>query len=247
MSGLFKFIGASGILFLLLGGVVFAEGYKEIGTAEVKALMEKDKKVQVVFPLSKIEYDNLHIAGSLHIPLGEFKAKLPADHTTPLVFYCIGDRSTTSWRAAESAIKLGYLNVYAYREGLPAWVAAGYPTATVEKIPDAWVEKISTEQLAAKLTGNENIVLLDCNLESDVQKLKIDSPRRVYIPLEELHTRYKELPKNRTIAVICLTGMRSPAAARFLLSKGFSSVVSVDGGVQRWVVEKRPIIRNIGG
>jgi rhodanese-related sulfurtransferase len=62
-----------------------------------------------------------------------------------------------------------------------------------------------------------------------------------------LHTRYKELPRNKEIAVICLTGSRSPTAVRFLLSKGFPTVFSVDGGVQKWVAEKRPIIRNIGG
>lgn len=248
MTGLVKIISVA-IFFLVLvfGGQVFAAGYAEIGTAEVRDLMEKDKNVLVVFPLSKIEYENLHIAGSVHIPMDELEKKLPANHGKPLIFYCMGERSTASWRAASIAVKLGYLHVYAYREGLPAWAATGSPTMSAEKLPDSFVKKMTTEQLVAKLLNNENIILLDCNLKSDTEKLRVDSSKRVYIPLEELHLRYKELPRNKEIAVICLTGTRSPSAVRFLNAKGFPTVFSVDGGVQKWVAEKRPIIRNIGG
>lgn len=248
MAGLIKTIGVSSFfLALVFCGQVFAAGYAEIDTAEVKALMAKDKNVLVVFPLSKIEYDNLHIAGSVHIPMDELAKKLPADHSKPLIFYCLGERSTASWRAATIAAKLGYLHVYAYREGLAAWAATGYPTMSMEKLPDVFVRKMTTEQLVTKLLNNENVILLDCNLKSDTEKLRVDSSKRVYIPLEELHLRYKELPKNKEIAVICLTGTRSPNAVRFLTAKGFPTVFSVDGGVQKWVAEKRPIIRNIGG
>lgn len=248
MTGLGKIVSIF-VFFLALvfGGQAFADGYQEIGTAQVKALMAKDKNILVVFPLSKIEYDNLHIAGAVHIPIEELEKKLPADHSQPLIFYCIGEKSTASWRAANIATKLGYLHVYAYREGLPAWVAAGNATMSGEKLPDGWVQKVTTEQVYAKLTSNDNVVLLDCNLKADTQKLRVDSPKRICIPLEELHTRYKELPRNKEIVVICLTGSRSPTAVRFLLTKGFSTVFSVDGGVQKWVAEKRPIIRNIGG
>lgn len=248
MTDLVKIISVSSFfLALVFGGQAFANGYQEIGTAEVKALMEKDKKTLTVFPLSKIEYDNLHIAGAVHIPIEELEQKLPADHSQPLIFYCIGEKSTASWRAAAIASKLGYLHVYAYREGLPAWVTAGNPTMSLEKLPNGWVQKMTTEELSAKLLHNDNVVLLDCNLKADTQKLRVDSAKRIYIPLEELHSRYKELPRNKEIAVICLTGSRSPTAVRFLLSKGFPTVFSVDGGVQKWVAEKRPIIRNIGG
>lgn len=248
MTRLVKIISVS-VFFLALvfGGPAFANSYSEIDTAAAKALTEKDKNILIIFPLSKIEYDNVHIAGAVHIPMEELEKKLPADHNKPLIFYCIGEKSTASWRAASIAAKLGYLHVYAYREGLPAWVAAGYPTMSVEKLADGWVQKMTTEQLVAKLLNNGNVILLDCNLKADTEKLRVDSPKRVYIPLEELHTRYKELPKNKEIAVICLTGTRSPTAVRFLLAKGFPVVFSVDGGVQKWVAEKRPIIRNIGG
>lgn len=248
MTDLVKIISVSSFfLALVFGGQAFADGYQEIGTAEVKSMMAQDKNTLVVFPLSKIEYDNQHIAGSVHIPIEELAKKLPADHSKQIIFYCIGEKSTASWRAAAIATQLGYLHVYAYREGLPAWVAAGNPTMSGEKLPESWVQKVSTEELSAKLLHNDNVVLLDCNLKADTQKIRVDSPKRVYIPLEELHTRYKELPRNKEIVVICLTGSRSPTAVRFLLSKGYPSVFSVDGGVQKWVAEKRPIIRNIGG
>lgn len=248
MNGALRFCGVIASLFLvfLWGGEALANGYLEIGTEEVKALMEKEKNVLLVFPLSKIEYDDLHISGAVNIPLTELETRLPADHTAPVIFYCIGEKSTASLRAASTAAKLGYRRVYAYLEGLPAWVAAGYPTTSLERLPNGWVPKITTEELSARLAKNGNLVVLDCGLEADTQRLRIDTPKRIYIPLEALHTRYKELPKNKEIAVICLTGTRSMAAARFLAAKGFATQ-SVDGGVQKWAVEKRPIVRNLGG
>lgn len=247
MSALVKILIVSVFfLALLCGGQAFANDYKEISTKEAKALIEKDKNILTIFPLSKIEYDYLHIAGSVHIPIEELAKKLPTDLNKPLIFYSIGG-STTSGRAASMAKKLGYQHVYDYREGLPAWVAAGYPTTSVEKLTGGWVNKMTIAEIFSKLKKNEKIVLLDCNLKSDIEKIRIDSPTRVYIPLEELHIRYKELPKDKEIAVICLTGIRSQNAARFLTSKGFSAVFSVEGGVQEWVAEKKPIIRNVGG
>lgn len=54
-------------------------------------------------------------------------AKLPADKAKPLVFYCNGSPCWKGYKAAAAAIKAGHGKVYWYRDGLPAWKAAGYP------------------------------------------------------------------------------------------------------------------------
>ena len=230
-------------LLLTLCAPLLAAPYQEIDTLLLKAMLDKDKNILLVYPLSKIEYNDLHIAGSIFIPLDDLKKKLPADHARPLVFYCLGEKCTASWRAAEIASKLGYQRVYAYRAGLPAWVAAGYPTESIEALPKTQVKKITTDELQQHLLNDANFVLLDTSLEADAEKFRIDSNKRIYIPFEELYDRYREIPRDKQIAVLCLKGTRAPTAVRFLTAKGFSNVVSVEGGIEQWIKEKKPVQR----
>lgn len=233
------------VLILAFCSPVVAASYQEIDTLLLKAMLDKDneKNILLVYPLSRIEYDDLHITGSVNIPLHELKKKLPEGRNRILVFYCLGEKCTASWRAAEVAVGLGYQKVYAYRAGLPAWVAAGYPTESPNPLPKVQVKKISTEELKQRLQSDDNFVLLDTSLEADAEKFYIDSPKRIAIPCEELHERYKELPRDKQIAVLCLKGTRSPAGVRYLIGKGFKDVVSVEGGIEKWIMEKKPVIR----
>lgn len=45
---------------------------------------------------------------------------------------------------------------------------------------------------------------------------------------------FRELPKDRPIAVICLTAHRSPMAADALLKSGFQQVFDLTGGMVEW-------------
>ena len=88
------------------------------------------------------EYAEKHIKGAKNIPFKEaytkesktstvdsFDAsKLPVDKTKPVVFYCNGSPCWKGYKAAAAAIKLGYKQVYWFRDGAPAWDAKGYPT-----------------------------------------------------------------------------------------------------------------------
>lgn len=216
------------------------KGYKEVNADQLKTMMAAGSPL-VVFPLSNIEYKDKHISGSVNIPLHKLKGGLPADKNRQLVFYCLGVKCTASWRAAEKAVKLGYENVYAFRAGLPAWIEAGYPTTTIEKLPKVKLAKISTDKLLSKMTSGDDFVLLDVCLKRDAQKFWIDSPRRIHIPFDELETRLSEIPKDKEVVVICLKGKRSPTAIRYLTAKGFKNLIQVDGGMQQWVLEGKPI------
>ena len=219
--------------------VFAAKQYPDLKAAEVKEMMATGD-VLVVFPLSPIEYDDLHIKYAVNVPMDLLATKLPQDKSKKMIFYCLGIKCVASWRAAEKALELGYENVYTFREGLPAWVDAGYPTVTTAKLPDVPVNRISTADLAARL-DNENFTLIDINLNADAQKFWIEHPNRVHVPLDELKARVSELDKSDEIAVMCLKGKRSPTAVRFLISQGFENVVMVEGGIQKWVLEGRPV------
>ncbi len=236
---LFALLGVVLLLPLFADYAVAANQYLDVDAATVKKMIETED-VLVVFPLSPIEFNDLHIKGSVNIPMERLSAELPMDKTRKLVFYCLGVKCVASWRAAEKAVELGYKKVYAFREGLPAWVAAGYPTVSLGKLPDFPVNTISTEELATSLES-DNFTLVDINLEEDAQKFWISHPQRIHIPLNELHLQCDQLDKSHRIAVMCLKGKRSPTAVRYLKSKGFDDVVSVDGGIQKWLLEGRPV------
>ena len=146
-----------------LGAIAEAKKYGEVDAKATKDMMEKEKSL-VVFPLSPIEFDDLHIRGSVNIPMDLLAEKLPQDKSQKIIFYCLGVKCVASWRAAEKAVSLGYKNVYAFREGLPGWTAAGYPTASIEKLPDVKIKRITTSELSGQLDNNL-VVLLDVNLD----------------------------------------------------------------------------------
>jgi rhodanese-related sulfurtransferase len=227
------------LVLVLTSGLCLAAKYQEIDVVGVKKLIDKGN-VLVVNPLSSIEFDNEHIPGSVNIPLENLVSGLPKDKAMPIVFYCLGEKCVYSWRAAEEAAELGYTNSYAFRGGIPAWKSAGYATESTLKLPDIEIPLVSTAQLAEMLK-TEDMVLLDINCEEDAAKFWIDSPKRLFIPLNDLKEKYATVPKNKKVVVLCLKGHRSPTAARYLVAKGFKDVSVVDGGIQKWVLEGRPV------
>jgi len=59
-------------------------------------------------------------------------------------------------------------------------------------------------------------------------------PGALSIPLGELENRINELPKDKTIYVVCRTGTRSDLAAQKLTEKGFTNVWNVVPGMSQW-------------
>jgi rhodanese-related sulfurtransferase/TusA-related sulfurtransferase len=59
-------------------------------------------------------------------------------------------------------------------------------------------------------------------------------PGALSIPLGELEDRINELPKDKTIYVVCRTGTRSDLAAQKLTEKGFANVWNVVPGMSQW-------------
>jgi len=86
------FIPFLSLLMFFFSSQVFGQGVQDITAPEVKNMMENDPRVVVINALSKIEYDGLHITGSISIPVINFRTSklLPVDKSTPLILYCMG-------------------------------------------------------------------------------------------------------------------------------------------------------------
>jgi NADPH-dependent 2,4-dienoyl-CoA reductase/sulfur reductase-like enzyme/rhodanese-related sulfurtransferase len=77
----------------------------------------------------------------------------------------------------------------------------------------------------------ERPFLLDVRTPQEVAAGNI--PGAVNIPVDELRSRLKELPRDREIAVYCQVGQRGYLATRILLQEGFSAV-NVGGGYKTY-------------
>jgi rhodanese-related sulfurtransferase len=61
------------------------------------------------------------------------------------------------------------------------------------------------------------------------------------IPLSQLEQRFREVPPDRDILLICRSGHRSLQAAKFLLAEGWERVTNVSGGMVSWEMHRLPV------
>jgi rhodanese-related sulfurtransferase len=60
------------------------------------------------------------------------------------------------------------------------------------------------------------------------------------IPLSQLGQRFREVPADRDILLICRSGHRSLQAAKFLQARGWERVTNVSGGMVSWQMHRLP-------
>lgn len=59
-------------------------------------------------------------------------------------------------------------------------------------------------------------------------------PRAKHISLGQLLQRLREVPKDKTVVVVCRSGSRSSRAVELLMEAGYRNVYNMSGGMQRW-------------
>ena len=88
-------------------------------------------------------------------------------------------------------------------------------------------------------------VLVDVREGDEVEQLAFDVPVIVNIPLSEFENRYKELPKDKDLVIVCHSGGRSVRAAGFLKNHGYDRVVNMKYGILRWAEKGFPLKGNL--
>ncbi len=61
------------------------------------------------------------------------------------------------------------------------------------------------------------------------------------IPLSQLGQRFREVPADRDVLLICRSGHRSLQAAKFLLAERWEHVTNVSGGMSSWEMHRLPM------
>jgi rhodanese-related sulfurtransferase len=106
--------------------------------------------------------------------------------------------------------------------------------------------QLSVEKVSEILKNQkDSYIILDVRAKEEFDLGHLDSA--MLIPVDELEARFGELSKDKPIIVYCRSGKRSATAAAILVSKGFSPVYDMTGGINAWTGKGYPVIvENVG-
>lgn len=205
------------------------EGIKEIQPVELIPLVtagpEKGNFVLVDSRPTK-RYDDAHIPGAISIQPDDVEGKgaalLPADKTTPLIFYCGGVTCGLSPASAATAKKMGYTNIKVLLKGVPGWKKAGQTLVA----SDSFIEK-------------GNIVLVDVRTEAESAAGHI--PRAVNIPLADLAASESDFPVKAPV-VVYGNGDDAIKAYKMIGKWGLKTVALVEGGLEGYVARGHQVV-----
>ena len=101
------------------------------------------------------------------------------------------------------------------------------------------IREVDTEAAAASLEANPATVVLDVREADEYEQGAL--PNAVHIPRGHLesHVEGRLADKDAPVLVYCAGGTRSAFAAKTLTELGYSNVVSVAGGFNKWKNEDR--------
>ena len=71
------------------------------------------------------------------------------------------------------------------------------------------------------------------------------APTARHLPMSELTARLDELPDDDPLYVVCRSGGRSARVVAYLAGQGYPAV-NVDGGMQVWAAQGRPVVADAG-
>lgn len=83
-------------------------------------------------------------------------------------------------------------------------------------------------------------LLIDVRENDEVAALAYDVPNSLHIPLSDFENRYLEIPKDKDVVMVCRSGGRSLRAAGFLVNHGYTNVVNMKHGIEKWVQKGFP-------
>jgi rhodanese-related sulfurtransferase len=100
------------------------------------------------------------------------------------------------------------------------------------------VPTVSIADLAAVLAADPAAPVVDVREPHEFATGHV--PGAVLIPMSVLPVRVEEIPRDRTVYVVCQVGGRSGQVVDWLAPQGYD-VVNVAGGTQAWILAGHPV------
>jgi rhodanese-related sulfurtransferase len=100
------------------------------------------------------------------------------------------------------------------------------------------VREISPIELAERLRSDEPPMLIDVREGWEWELARLENAHLV--PLDQFARASASLPKDADVVLYCHHGVRSLIAAQFLVTRGFTRVSNLTGGIDRYALEGDP-------
>ncbi|WFU18251.1 rhodanese-like domain-containing protein [Bradyrhizobium sp. CB3481] len=195
------------------------------------------------------QYGEAHLFFAVNVPFSRLEdeiARLVPRLSARIVVYDDGDGIAEG--AAVALKQMRYSDVYRLAGGAPAWRAAGLslfagvnvPSKTFGELAEHFfaTPRIGARDLAARLAGKDDIIVLDGRPFTEYRKMNI--PGATCCPNGELALRVRELVPSdaTTIVVNCAGRTRSIIGAQTLINLGIPNpVLALENGTQGWYLD----------
>jgi rhodanese-related sulfurtransferase len=97
---------------------------------------------------------------------------------------------------------------------------------------------VTVAELAAILASDPETTLIDVREPEEYAAGHV--PSAELIPMSVVPVRAQEIPKDRTVYVVCRSGGRSAQVVSWLNQQGYDTV-NVEGGTAAWAMAGHPI------
>jgi rhodanese-related sulfurtransferase/glyoxylase-like metal-dependent hydrolase (beta-lactamase superfamily II) len=173
------------------------------------------------------EYAGAHLRGSVNIGLGGSYATWSGTLLDPDRRIVIVAEPGREVEAATRLGRIGFDRVAGYLDG---------GMQALEARPDLLgrTERITAPTLGEQLASRDGgaPVVLDVRTQREWEAGHIEGS--LNIPLNRLHERLGEVPRDRQVVVHCATDNRSSTAESLLELNGFGNISHLVGGMQAW-------------
>ena len=94
---------------------------------------------------------------------------------------------------------------------------------------------ITPQELQSLQKNDANVLVVDVRERYENDICQIPS---LHLPMGEISTRYKEIPKNNTLVIMCKSGARAEATANLMECElGFENLLVLEGGILNWIAQ----------
>ena len=92
----------------------------------------------------------------------------------------------------------------------------------------------SPVEVMKKFKAGDDFIYLDVRSEEEFNRMRIDHPKVMLLPLGKLRKEGSNLPKDKEIIVSCMSSLRAYEGCVILRAMGYEKVFFMDGGLMAW-------------
>lgn len=100
---------------------------------------------------------------------------------------------------------------------------------------------IKAPELQAKLRNKEGFFLIDVRDREEYENGHIAGS--ILIPMNDIEAKTEGVRKDKPMVLYCALGRRSRIAAEALISRGFSNIYHLEGGLEAWTNEGGEVVK----